>query len=482
MPPHFSFSSDFPAGSEAASAERRHPLLGAEPLRRALGRVRGSDGPALWALVPAAGSGSRAGPGGPKQYRPWRDRPVLAHSLETLSELRHWPSYAATLVVVAADDQGWESPAMQAALGSSQSQSGSAVRRLVAAPIGGGTRRESVLAGLRAISEAAGEAGQADWVLVHDAARPGLSEAGLARLVQACLESGRGGLLALPVADTLKQMSLTDDGPVVGQTIPRDGLWAAQTPQMFPLGQLLAALESAPNATDESSAMEAAGYSPLLVLGDPANAKLTFPHDFEGSPDDPSVPPVGSETERCLPMTDSSAATTLPTLQGLPRIGQGFDVHALVAGRPLIIGGVHLPYDRGLLGHSDADVLLHAISDALLGAACLGDIGQHFPDTDGQYKNADSRVLLRHVVSLLYGLGLRVLQIDATIIAQAPKMAPHLAAMRAHIEADTGCSRINLKATTTERLGFTGRGEGIAAQAVALVIDADRLPPWPGPL
>jgi len=156
------------------------------------------------------------------------------------------------------------------------------------------------------------------------------------------------------------------------------------------------------------------------------------------------------------------------------RIGQGFDVHALVAGRKLIIGGVEIPYHLGLLGHSDADVLLHAISDALLGAAALGDIGQHFPDSDARYKGIDSRALLRQVMQLVAEQGYRVANLDATIIAQAPKMAPHISAMVANIAADLGVApaAINVKATTTEQLGFTGRGEGIAAQAICLLEQA----------
>jgi 2-C-methyl-D-erythritol 2,4-cyclodiphosphate synthase len=158
------------------------------------------------------------------------------------------------------------------------------------------------------------------------------------------------------------------------------------------------------------------------------------------------------------------------------RIGQGFDVHQLVAGRRLVIGGVEIPYERGLLGHSDADVLLHAICDALLGAAALGDIGKHFPDTDPRYKGIDSRELLRHVAALVRGRGYDVANVDATIIAQAPRMAPHIARMVANIEADLGlpAGRVNVKATTTESLGFTGRGEGIAAQAACLLQATDR--------
>lgn len=156
------------------------------------------------------------------------------------------------------------------------------------------------------------------------------------------------------------------------------------------------------------------------------------------------------------------------------RVGQGFDVHAFAENRKLIIGGVEIPYDKGLLGHSDADVLLHAICDALLGAASLGDIGKHFPDTDARFKNIDSRALLRDVMARIHSLGWRVGNVDATLIAQAPKMAPHIPAMAAHIAADLGVEleRVNVKATTTEKLGFTGRGEGIAAQAACLLIRA----------
>ena len=163
------------------------------------------------------------------------------------------------------------------------------------------------------------------------------------------------------------------------------------------------------------------------------------------------------------------------------RVGHGFDVHALVEGRPLIIGGVTIPYERGLLGHSDADVLLHAVADALLGAAALGDIGRHFPDTDERWRGADSRVLLRHVATLIAGRGWQVGNLDATVIAQAPRLAPHIGQMVAHLSADLGIppDAVNVKATTTERLGFTGRGEGIAAEAVVLLsarMPSDRAP------
>jgi 2-C-methyl-D-erythritol 2,4-cyclodiphosphate synthase len=191
--------------------------------------------------------------------------------------------------------------------------------------------------------------------------------------------------------------------------------------------------------------MEQAGLAPLLVMGDEANNKITFADDLQGW-----------QTRKGRRMSSI-------------RIGQGFDVHALGEGRRLVMGGVEIPYHLGLVGHSDADVLLHAVSDAILGAVGLGDIGQHFPDTDAAYSGADSRVLLRHVVALARQEGFAVTQVDATIIAQAPKMAPHIPSMVDNLREDTQTRLVNVKATTTEKLGFTGRGEGIAAQAVVLL-------------
>jgi 2-C-methyl-D-erythritol 2,4-cyclodiphosphate synthase len=251
--------------------------------------------------------------------------------------------------------------------------------------------------------------------------------------------------LALPVPDTLKRSDASAEAVRSVQTVDRAGLWAAQTPQLFPLHRLAHALKQATDVTDEASAMEQLGAKPRLVMGDWANRKYTYPEDFQ-------------ERE------------ALTRQNPWPRVGTGFDVHALVEGRPLIIGGVRIDHPRGLLGHSDADVLLHAISDAILGAAGLGDIGRHFPDTESQYKGADSRVLLRTVVERVHAEGFDVYQLDATIIAQAPKMSPHIAQMVMNIQADTQTEAVNIKATTTEHLGFTGRQEGIAAQASAVLV------------
>lgn len=393
---------------------------------------------------------------------------MLERSIRALAPLAQIDAFAGILVVVSPEDSYWEKEGLgtrlQAALGNEFP--------VMACAIGGASRRDSVLAALTLLQTALGSEADRDWVMVHDAARPGLSSDALMRLWSAVHATESGGLLALPVPDTVKrQGAVGQDDPInrpgehrqagrdpvpennaaiptVAQTLSREGLWLAQTPQMFRLAPLSQALAVAPLATDESSAMENLGVCPILVEGEWANRKFTYEKDF----------------------TDFSDMTTSAAPNAWPLIGQGFDVHALVEGRRLVLGGVAIPYEKGLLGHSDADALLHAICDALLGAAGLGDIGRHFPDSAAAYKDADSRVLLRDVVAKLKGLGLAPHQIDATIIAQAPKMAPHIAQMVANIQADCGGARVNVKATTTEWLGFTGRGEGIACQAVALVV------------
>jgi 2-C-methyl-D-erythritol 2,4-cyclodiphosphate synthase len=303
------------------------------------------------------------------------------------------------------------------------------------------------------------------WVWVDDAARPAVTTASLARLWNAVGELRRskdptptqkvGAILAMPLADTLKSAAISSDRmATVAHTVDRSLLWAAQTPQAFMLSDLRAAYASHHDATDEASAMEAIGAKVVLVMGDAANFKVTQPHDFQW------MEAIMSQAE------PKRTAADLPMA-----IGQGFDVHALAEGRPLIIGGVEIPYDKGLLGHSDADVLLHAITDAILGAACMGDIGRHFPDTDPAYRGADSKALLTHAVGLVSSAGWRVARIDATVIAQAPKIAPYAASMQQAIgqccSLDPAC--VNIKGKTTESLGFTGRGEGIAAQAVVML-------------
>jgi 2-C-methyl-D-erythritol 2,4-cyclodiphosphate synthase len=293
-----------------------------------------------------------------------------------------------------------------------------------------------------------------DWVLVHDAARPGLDAVTLGRLIDTLKEHPVGGLLALPVADTIKreQKDRAQGAPeLVESTVYRTGLWQAQTPQMFRIDLLVQALNEAlqdeAEPTDEAQAMERGGHAPQLVLGTRNNFKITVQEDLDAM--------------------EKLMGTVTPKI----RIGEGFDVHALVPGRKLIIGGVEIAHPTGLLGHSDADVLLHTITDALLGAAGLGDIGKHFPDTAKEFEGADSLKLLAEAYKRVQDAGWMLVNIDATIIAQAPKMAPHIPKMIDRIAKalDVEAEQINIKAKTTEKLGFTGRQEGIAAKAVAMV-------------
>jgi 2-C-methyl-D-erythritol 2,4-cyclodiphosphate synthase len=269
------------------------------------------------------------------------------------------------------------------------------------------------------------------------------------------------------VVDTVKRCI---DGEACG-TIPRNGLWLAQTPQMFRYQLLRAALTAAtdPNTiTDDASAVEALGLTPKLVEGHPRNLKVTLPDDIRIAETVPGIVPTRT---RVNTMALASYNPTPPF-----RIGTGYDCHALVEGRKLIVGGVTIPHRLGLLGHSDADVLLHAIIDSLLGAAGLGDIGKHFPDTDPMFAGADSRTLLREVASRVIATGYTIGNIDATIIAQQPKMAPHIPQMVSRIAEDIGVSpqQVNIKAKTNEKLGFLGREEGMAAQATALLVKAVR--------
>jgi 2-C-methyl-D-erythritol 4-phosphate cytidylyltransferase / 2-C-methyl-D-erythritol 2,4-cyclodiphosphate synthase len=384
---------------------------------------------ALHALVPCAGIGERAATGGPKQYALVGGRAVAAHTLAALARVSR---IAQTLVVLAPGDTQFEA-AVPGFTG--------AVERT-----GGATRAATVRAGLAALQRRG--ARDDDWVLVHDAARCLVQPAWVERLIDACINDAVGGLLALPLADTLKS---ADAQGRVQTTIDRSGKWAAQTPQMFRVGLLLRALDAAgDNVTDEASAIEALGHAPRLVPGHADNFKLTWPEDF-------------ARAERFL-QSDERPNMTL-------RLGEGWDIHALVVGRPLILGGVHVPHDKGLDGHSDADALAHAITDALLGAAALGDIGRHFPDTDAQFKGADSMVLLAEAAKRVRAAGYEIGNIDSTIIAQAPKMAPHIGAMCERLASVLGVAvdHVNVKAKTAEKMGPVGEGRAIEARAVALL-------------
>lgn len=371
--------------------------------------------PAFAAVVVAAGKGLRAGQPLPKQFAMWRGKPVLRHSVEALL------ASGADPLVVAIPENG-EAAAKQALEGLTGYE-------LVT---GGATRQQSVARALSAI-------GSADRVLIHDAARPDLPETVIARLLDA-LDNAPGAIPVLPVVDSL---SRDENGLMVG-TARREELRRVQTPQAFRFADIRGAhatWEGDPVAGDDAQVLRAAGGDVAHVAGDERLAKLTFAEDF---------------------------MTALPPM----RVGMGYDVHRLAEGEELWLGGIRIEHDRGLAGHSDADVALHAIVDALLGAIANGDIGSHFPPSDPQWKGASSDRFLAHAARLVTDAGYAVGNIDLTIICEAPKIGPHRQAMRERIADLLGVdiNAISVKATTTERLGFTGRGEGIAAQAIASVI------------
>lgn len=393
--------------------------------------------PRLWCLLPAAGIGQRMQAELPKQYLPLAGKTLLEVTLAAIHQA--FPQ-AEIILPLHPEDRWW--PKIQQRLNLAHPQ----LKLLTCA--GGSERADSVLAGLEALES---RAAPDDWVLVHDVARPCVSQKDLQQLWNQLQTSSCGGLLAAPVADTMKR---SNDCEQVVATVDRQQLWHALTPQMFRFGLLKQSLETALSQglaiTDEASALEAAGYQPQLVAGSRNNLKVTRPED--------------------LPLAEK----LLNKGSSAMRIGQGFDVHKFGPGDHVILGGVTIPHDQGLIAHSDGDVLIHALCDALLGACALGDIGHHFPDTDPAYAGADSRDLLRQVMQAIAGKGYRLVNADMTLIAQAPKMAPHLPAMLEKLAEDlqTPVDRLNIKATTTEKLGFTGRKEGIAAQAVVLLEQA----------
>jgi len=370
------------------------------------------------ALIVAAGRGERAGGDVPKQFRLIGGKPMLRWAVESL--IRH-PAVQSTRIVIAEGQQDSAKQALQ----------GLDIGELIT---GGAERADSVRAGLEAI--------EADAVLVHDAARPFCPPPVVDRLL-ASLEFFEGAAPVLPVGDTLARIDDT-----LGDPVDRAGLGRVQTPQAFRLGALRSAYDlwNGPSPTDETTVVRAAGMKVAAVTGDPALEKITLPTDFD-------------RAEQWL-------AGRLT-----PRTGMGFDVHAFSGNGPIMLGGLEVPHDRGLAGHSDADVVLHAITDALLGAAGLGDIGEHFPPSDPQWKGADSSLFLAHAAALVRDKGGLIDHIDCTIIAEAPKVGPYRQAMRSRIAEILGLSvdQVSVKATTTEGLGFTGRREGIAAQAIASI-------------
>ena len=376
--------------------------------------------PKTVALIVAAGQGSRAGGDVPKQYRTIAGKAVLAHAQEAIAG---HGAIDAVFVVVADGQQH----VARILLGDE-----------VQVVAGADSRRGSVRAGLEAIDAAGG----ADIVLIHDAARSSLPAAVVDRLLEALADS-EGAIPTLPVADTL----VREDGGTMADTVERAQLHRVQTPQAFRFATILAAhraWDEAREATEDAQILRASGHDVMLVQGDERLEKLTYRQDF-------------------------TRAEALLAPAYVTRVGMGYDVHRLAPGEPLWLGGVLVPHDRGLAGHSDADVALHAIVDAMLGALADGDIGSHFPPSDPQWRGAPSDRFLAYARDRVAARGGRIDHVDLTIICEAPKIGPHRDAMRARIAAilDVPIERVSVKATTTERLGFAGRREGIAAQAVA---------------
>lgn len=385
--------------------------------------------PRFAALIVAAGRGLRAGGGLPKQYREIGGRMVLRRTFEAF--ISH-PQLDTALAVIHPDDLALYH---QAAPNDPRVQSPAH---------GGDSRAASVLAGLRALAAYA-----PSHVLIHDGARPFLDPATIDAILDA-LGHAEGAVATLAAVDAMRGST---DG-ALGPAIPREGVQRMQTPQAFRFDAILAALEAAESAgalaalpDDVTAAMEA-GLTVVAVPGDPRNIKLTTAEDFD--------------------MAENMLAGGVPRV----RVGQGFDVHAFGDGDAVTLCGVSIPHSKGLSGHSDADVGLHALTDALLGAIASGDIGQHFPPSDPQWKGADSAIFLEHAVQLVGDAGYAISNADITLICERPKIGPHAAAMRARVAALCGLEieAVSVKATTTERLGFCGREEGIAAMAGVCLI------------
>ena len=368
------------------------------------------------ALIVAAGSGARLGGALPKQYRPLGGKPVLRHAVEAL--IGH-PRVARVRVVIAADHHQFAAGAL----------AGMDVGEFI---LGGAERADSVRNGLAAIGDGI--------VLVHDAARPFCPPEVVDRLLDA-LASHPGAVPVLPVNDTLARA-----GEMLGEPIDRSGAVRVQTPQAFHARALRDAIArwNGSSPTDEATVARAAGLEVAAVSGSEMLDKLTTANDWE-------------------------RAETMIASRLVSRTGMGFDVHAFGGDGPLVMGGIVVPHPRGLAGHSDADVVLHAITDAVLGAAALGDIGEHFPPSEPRWKGAASALFLAHAAQLVRERGGIIDHVDCTIIAEEPKVGPHRSAMRSKVAEILGVAigQVSIKATTTERLGFAGRREGIAAQAVA---------------
>lgn len=382
------------------------------------------------AIIVAAGRGTRAGAGGPKQYRDLAGRAVIAWTAEAF--LSH-PKIDAVRVIIHRDDRREYDAAMDALLDHP---------KLLEPVFGGAERQDSVRLGLESV-----EADAPKHVLIHDAARPFIDEKTISRVIGA-LALNDGAVAALPVHDTIKRAR---DDNKIETTVPRDALWRAQTPQGFHFEKILAAHRAVAGQqlTDDAAVAEAAGLCVALIAGSPDNMKITQAEDFG--------------------MAETLLGRKASKMEY--RTGHGFDVHAFEDGGAVIICGVEIPHSHKLKGHSDADVGMHALTDAIFGAIGEGDIGDHFPPSDPQWKGAPSHVFLQKARDLVAERGGKITHCDVTLMCEAPKIGPHREEMRNALAEilQIGAARISVKATTTEQLGFTGRREGIAAMATATV-------------
>lgn len=381
------------------------------------------------AIIAAGGRGLRLGTPVPKQFIEICGRSMLDRSLDAFETSER----VSELIVVLPPEMIENPPA-----------SLDVVRKPLRLAAGGATRQESVANGFALVSDLA------DVIVVHDAARPFVTPALISRTIDAAIETG-AAIAALAVKDTVKQSIETGGVRLVGATLARETIHLAQTPQAFRREVLIDAIalgRSGAVATDEAALAERAGHAVRLVEGDTRNIKITTQEDL-------------------LLARAMSAGGIDPDM----RVGTGYDLHRLVDGRPLILGGVTIPFERGLAGHSDADALCHAITDAILGAAAAGDIGRHFPDTDCTWKDASSLDMLQRAAAIVHEAGFVIVNVDAVVVAQQPKLAPHVSAMAARLAETLGIerARVSVKGKTNEGVGETGRSEAIAVHAVALL-------------
>jgi 2-C-methyl-D-erythritol 4-phosphate cytidylyltransferase/2-C-methyl-D-erythritol 2,4-cyclodiphosphate synthase len=376
------------------------------------------------AIIAAGGRGHRFGGTYPKQLLSLGGRPILARSVDAFVSC----DMIAEVVVALPSELADAPPDYLRDRG-----------KPITTVVGGDSRRASVANAFARISE------RADVVVVHDAARPLVTDEVIRRTVMAASETG-AAIAAVRAHDTVKQ---TGAGGVITATLPRDAIYLAQTPQAFRVPVLRDALRVSGDATDEAMLAEQAGHVVRVVEGDPRNFKITTPGD--------------------LAMAEHLTGTSSSVVP--MRIGNGYDLHRLVSGRPLILGGVTIPFDKGLEAHSDGDAICHAVTDAILGAAAAGDIGRHFPDHDPAWRGANSIDLLRRAVAIVHEAGFTVANVDVIVIVQKPKLAPHVDAIRANVAAALGCdaSQVSVKGKTNEGVDSMGAGESIAVHAVALL-------------